>query len=372
MIYSDQETRLRPWLIEEEQMTRDDAARERLTKHRVTMHEVAAHAGVSISAVSKVLRGASGVSPAMRDKVTATIDELGYRPHAGARTMRGSSYTIGVMLPQLSSPFHPEVADGVSDELEATPYQEIIITAGATPQRQIRSVEALLDRHVDGLVLIAPIMDTDWLEGLGARVPTVVVARHGGGSTFDSVVDDDFMGARLMVDHLVELGHRSIAHTSEPSGGLEHGSVLSQTARRHGYEAAMRRHGLTPEVVVSGYSAKGGYMGAMELIKRASPPTAIFAGADIAAFGALRAIEELGLRVPEDITLTGYDNIFAASLGRVALTTVDQSGHTTGSVSARLLLERIRGRSTPIHYVVVPRLMVRRTSGPAPKRLPAT
>lgn len=336
----------------------------------MTIQDVAREAGVSVSAVSKVVRSAYGVSPGMREKVTAAIEQLGYRPHASARTLRGSSYTIGVMVTELSTPFQVEVAQGVADELAPSAFQEIIVTAGAVPERQQHSIEALIDRQVDGLILVAPWMSAEWLDDLGAMVPTVVVARHGGGATFDTVVDDDYEGARLMVDYLAGLGHMHIAHTSMPSGGLARPSVASPTARCDGYVAAMRRRGLEPDVIETSYSEEGGFLAASEALARAVPPTAIFAGADIAALGVLRAAEERGLRVPEDLSVTGYDNIYISTVGRVSLTTVDQFGHLTGSVSARLLLERMGGRVRPVHYVVAPRLITRGTSaGPVGAKL---
>ena len=275
------------------------------------------------------------------------------------------------MLTELSSPFQTEVAEGIDEELQTTPYQEIIVAGSATPDRQKRSIDALIDRQVDGVILIAPFVDTEWLEALAQRIPTVVVARHGSSPSFDSVVDDDFEGARLMVDHLVRLGHRRIAHTGQVSGGLERPFILSQTARLDGYEQAMRRHGLTPDVVVTSYSESGGHEAAIDLLDRPNPPTAIFAGADIAALGVLRAAEERGISVPEQLTVTGYDNIYVSTIGRVSLTTVDQSGHLTGSRSARLLLERLEGRKQPIQYVIAPRLVVRNTSGPPAEKAAA-
>ncbi|XVQ09390.1 LacI family DNA-binding transcriptional regulator [Spirillospora sp. CA-255316] len=335
---------------------------------RVTIQDVAKEAQVSVSAVSKVLRDAYGVSPQMRAKVTAAIEKLGYRPQAGARAMRGSSYTIGVMLSEISTPFQPEIVEGITDELEASPYQEIVITGGLTAERQQRSIEALVDRQVDGLIVIAPVMSTSWLERLGASLPTVVIARHGGAAGFDTIVDDDYGGARLMVDHLVSLGHERIAHTSHPDGGLKKPFVLAHTARCDGYVKAMRRHGLEPDVIETSYSEEGGYRAGVEALARPTPPTAVFAGADIAALGVLRAAEERGLRVPEDLTVTGYDNVYVSTIGRISLTTVDQSGRSTGSMSARLLLERFKGRTQPVHYVVVPRLIPRGTSAPPPRR----
>ncbi|XVV10135.1 LacI family DNA-binding transcriptional regulator [Actinoplanes sp. CA-131856] len=329
---------------------------------RTTIQDVAAAAGVSVSAVSKVLRGAYGVSPQMRARVTEAIGRLGYRPHTGARAMRGRTYTVGVVLVELTSPFQTEVAKGISDALEATSYQDILVTAGATPERQKSRIEALLDRRVDGLALIAPWIEVAWIEKIAETVPVVAVALHGTPRHFDTVVDDERLGAQLMVDHLVALGHRRIAHTSMPRAAFEDAFVLSHTARRQGYEQAMRGHGLTPDVIETWLSEEGGHQAALQALDRAQPPTAIFAGADIAALGVLRAAEERGLRVPEDMSVAGYDNIYTSTINRVSLTTVDQSGHSTGAESVRLLLERIEGRAEPSQFVVSPHLAIRRTS----------
>ena len=337
---------------------------------RVTIQDVAAAAGVSVSAVSKVLREAYGVSPQMRARVTAAIEQLGYRPHNGARAMRGRSYTVGVVLVELTSPFQTEVATAISDALEATPYEDIIVTAGVDPRRQRRRIEALLDRQVDGLMVIAPWLDVRWLEEVAKTIPVVAIALHGTPRHFDTVVDDDRLGARLMVDHLVGLGHRRIVHTSMAPAKTEGAFVLSHTARRQGYELAMRDHGLTPDVIETWYSEEGGHRAAQEAFARADRPTAIFAGADIAALGVLRAAEEQGILVPEDVTVAGYDNIYTSTINRVALTTIDQSGQRTGAESVRLLLERIEGRTEPQQFVVAPRLVIRRTSG-RPLRAPA-
>jgi LacI family transcriptional regulator len=330
------------------------------------LHDVAAEAGVSVSAVSKVIRNSTGVSAQMRERVETAIEKLSYRPHAGARAMRGSTYTIGVVMNELTSPFQPEVAQAIGDGLEGTQYQGILVAAGSDAQRQQRAIESLLDRQVDGLVLIAPFTSTEWLEQLASSIPTVVIARHGASANYDTVVDDDFEGARMLVDHLVGLGHTKIAHTGHPSGGLKPPSVLSQTARRDGYEKTMKKHGLDPDVIVTTYSEEGGYAAALQALNRPSPPTAIFAGADIAALGVLRAAEELGLRVPEDLSVAGYDDIYVSKIGRVSLTTVDQSGHLTGTTSARLLVECIRGRTQSVHYVIAPRLVVRSTTAGPP------
>lgn len=298
----------------------------------------------------------------MRERVTQTIADLNYRPHAGARGMRGTSFTVGVMVTDFSSPFHPEVAEGISNQLDQTPFQEIVVRGGVDPSRQRRSIEALFDRQVDGLIVIAPWTPQEWLEDLGREIPTVVVARHGAPRHFDTVVSDDNLGARLMVDHLVSQGHTRIALTSQPSGGLRGQYVLSHTERERGYEEAMRARSLQPQIVRTTYSEEGGYRAARDLLDRSNRPTAIFAGADIAALGVLRAVEEAGLRVPDEVAVAGYDDIAVAGISRVGLTTIDQSARETGETSARLLLERIEGRVDPVRYVMRPQLRERATT----------
>jgi LacI family transcriptional regulator len=335
---------------------------------RVTIKDVAREADVSMSAVSKVLRDAYGVSPHMRESVKRAIELLGYRPQAGARAMRGRSYTIGVLLVDVHSPFAPLIVDGILGELEDGPFEVMLGPGGPSPEKQRSSIEAMVDRQMDGLLLIAPAMASTWLEDLAATLPVVVIARHGKARNYDTVVDDDVAGAGLMVDHLVRLGHRHITHISAPQGQLRRPARLSHTARSDGFVEAMQRHGLRPDVIVGFYSEAGGYRAAKQALSRAERPTAIFAGADTAAIGALRAADEFGLRVPEDLTVTGYDNTDLASIPQVSLTSVDQSGELAGATSARFLLERLNGRTTSVVFSVTPRLVERRSSAPPARR----
>lgn len=328
---------------------------------RATIADVAREAGVSISAVSKVVRGAAGVSAQMDAKVTAAITKLGYRPHAGARAMRGRSFTIGVSLGELSSPFQAEVAESIGAALLETPYQEIIVSSAPDVLHRERTVEALLDRQIDGLVMVAPWVDADWLEELAARVPTVAVGLHGEPSSMDIVTSDDATGASLAVNHLVGFGHRRIAHTSMPAGPVAPVYAMSHTERQRGYAEAMTRHGLVPDVIETTYSERGGYEAAAQLLDAPERPTAIFAGADIAAFGVIRAARERGLRVPEDLSVIGYDNIAAAGMVGVELTTVSQSSSHTGFEAAEALLGRLDKGTSPAKRLLHPELVVRAT-----------
>ncbi|MDR2374358.1 MAG: LacI family transcriptional regulator [Bifidobacteriaceae bacterium] len=340
---------------------------------RATIKDVAAEAGVSVAAVSKVVRSAYGVSPEMKSRVQAAIDKLGYRPDVGARAMRGHSYTIGVVAPELSSFFVTEVIDAIVSQFEGTAYGVTVMLAGADADRQRRAVHGLIDRKVDGLVLVAPWTPFRWIEKVARSVPTVAVARHGASQDCDTVVSDDEQGARLAVDHLVGLGHRRIAHIGQ-AAGPDDSHPLSHVVRQRGYEAAMRAHGLEPDVIVGAYSDRGGYDAARTALARAETPTAIFAGADVAALGALRAIEDAGARVPGDISLVGYDNIWLAGVKRIWLTTVDESSQLTGEAAARLLRERLdEGRTRAARHTLAPSLIVRGTTAPPPQgsRLPA-
>ena len=332
---------------------------------RVTIADVARHAGVSTAAVSKVLRNAYGVSADMSQRVRSSMAELGYRPHAAARGMRGRSFTIGLLVDNIRNPFYGDFLDGVTDALAKTDFQVLVGSAGAGPQDQSRLADAMIDRAMDGLVVIAPTMSRSRVIAVAKTIPTVVVGHHDTADEYDSVVDDDQAGATLVVDHLVALGHRRIAHTSAIVQG-------GQWTRRHeqerseGYRQAMHRHGLDQAVAIAGtsYSEEGGYQAGRELLDRPDRPTAIFAGADFAALGVLRAAYELGLRIPADLSLVGYDNTTLASSAPINLTSVDQAAHNLGAAAARLLGERMDGRSRSVLTSASPRLIVRNTTGP--------
>jgi len=334
---------------------------------RVTIVDVAAHANVSTTAVSKVIRNAYGVSPAMRERVAAAISELGYRPRAAARGMRGQTYTIGLMLPDLRNPFFPDIVDGFVERLEGTGYQVLLGTSFCGGEPEARVTEAMLDRGMDGLVLVAPTAPQAELNRSAALAPLVVIGRHRRSAAHDTVVDDDAGGAALVVDHLADLGHRRIAHIDHRENDAALAVEMPNAVRAEGYRRAMHARGLAAEidVVSTSYTEEGGYVGARQLLSRPVRPTAIFAGADIAAMGVLTAITEAGLRVPEDISVAGYDNTRFAALGPIGLTSVDQAGRQIGADAARLLLQRIADRDRASAFVSTsPRLVVRRTTAP--------
>lgn len=322
---------------------------------------------MSKSLVSLVMRGSSSVSERRREAVLKAARELGYRPNELARGLvQRRTQTIGVLLSDLHNPFFAETVDGIKDEAGSSSYGTLLGTGNRDPEREVEAVRTLLERQTDGIVLLSPRIPTDYLNEVAASTPTVLVGRRceDGERTLDCVVNDDFAGAVIAVEHLVELGHRRVAHVS---GGAGAGA----SDRLRGYEHAMLRLGLEHHVFVAPgeYTEKGGYDGARLVLAQEPRPTAIFAANDLAALGMLTALGEAGLSVPEDVSLVGYDNTYLAALGSISLTSVDQPRHEMGVLAARLLLERIEsGRTEPRLEVLKPNLVARSTSTPPPLR----
>ncbi|MER6957623.1 MULTISPECIES: LacI family DNA-binding transcriptional regulator [unclassified Streptomyces] len=338
-------------------------------KKRVTITDVARHAGVSTAAVSKVMRNAYGVSATMQEKVRAAMAELDYRPHAAARGMRGRTYTIGVLLDNIRNTFFADILDGIRDELHDSDYTVLIGAAGFGAETQSKTVQSMVDRQMDGLILIAPGSPRTEVLYTAESTPTVVIGHHDPSDLHDSVVDADGAGAGLVVDHLAALGHRAITLVSAPGTRSSKWARTPEIVLTSGYTEAMGRHGLTEETRVhrAPYSDEGGYKAGLSLLTGADRPTAIMAGADVAALGVWRAAHELGLRVPEDVSIVGYNNTTVADLATVQLTSVDQAGHNMGATAARLLIERVEGRREhAVLTTMTPRLVVRRSTGKPP------
>jgi DNA-binding LacI/PurR family transcriptional regulator len=331
-----------------------------------TILDVAKRAGVSKSLVSLVMGGSPMVRKDKREAVLRAAGELGYRPNAAARSLvRQRSFLIGVMLSDLHNPYFTEVVDGIEREAIGAQYRALFNTGSRLAERESEALETLLQLRTDGLILAGSVLASRTIAGAATRVPVVLLARPSRSRSVDSVTNDDRAGARLAVNHLVELGHRSIAH-------IDGGRGAGATSRRSGYAEAMRANGLADEVrVVAGaFTEEGGASGVAGLLASGPAPTAIFVANDLAAVGALHALEERGLRVPADVSLVGYDNISLSALGHIDLTTIDQPRREIGAVAVRLLLERIEGsRSHARHVLIPPGLVVRGTTRAPVRRM---
>jgi DNA-binding LacI/PurR family transcriptional regulator len=340
---------------------RRNGARGRRRAHP-TILDVAKRAGVSKSLVSLVLRGSPRVSDEKRAAVLRAADELRYRPNAVARSLVNKrSFLIGVMLSDLHNPFFVEVVDGIEQEALAAQYRALFNTGGRTADGESVAIETLLQLRTDGLILASPVLPSREILSAAATTQVVLVARPSRWPEVDSVANDDRAGARMAVNHLLDLGHSLIAH-------IDGGKGAGASARRAGYKDAMRGRGLDPDslVVPGAYTEEGGAAGVSQLLGASARPTAIFAANDLAAIGALHTLEQRGLKVPDDVSLVGYDNTSLAALGHINLTTIDQPRREMGAMAVRLLLDRLdnsRGRAR--HVLVQPKLVVRGTTAPS-------
>lgn len=320
-----------------------------------TIMDVAEAAGVSRAAVSKVLRNAYGVSDGMRERVTAAMLELGYRPRVAARAMRGKTFTIGIEIPDFGNQFFTRMLDGVMQVLRDTPYQLVLAPAEPGSRQGLRAIEALVDRQVDGLIAVSPRVDQSALERVAAIMPVVMFGRPDVSEAYDSVAVDDVVGTRAAMTHLRELGHSRIAHLtlleSDPAETLPHGVRLRE------YLAAMQRAGHRDDIRI--WRTDEGQQAAYEAVSRAlladDPVTAVFAAHDELAIGAMRAAAEAG----RDLSIIGYDDVPMAAHPALGLTTVHQPGDRMGARAAELLLERVAGREVAVNEVFVPDLRVR-------------
>jgi len=325
-----------------------------------TIKDVADRARVSKSVVSRVMRGAGTVSRESRDAVLAAAEELSYRPNAAARSLvQRRSFNVGVLASDLHNPFFAEIIDGIAAAAAAAGYQMLIATGNRDRDAEAHALETLLELRADGVILLSPAgaaPGRTCLQICAGAVVAIMMRVPG----VDVVVNDDVRGAELAVRHLAGLGHRRIAM-------VDGGAGAGAAERRSGYEAAMTMLGLGDliQVATGDCTEEGGYSGAQLLLRRNPRPTAIFAGNDLAAVGALNALEEPGLEVPADVSLVGYDNTALASLRHISLTTVHQPRRQIGEMAMKAVLRRIqRNRARAKRLVLEPHLVPRQTTAP--------
>jgi LacI family transcriptional regulator len=327
---------------------------------RVTIRTVAADAGVSVAAVSKVLRNAYGVSDTLRQNVMTSIDRLGYRPSVAARGMRGQTYTIGILLVEIANPYLPEIIDGVNDVLGPSNYQAMVGIGRSNMPLEASLIESMIDYHMDGLILVSPQMAGASLSKFARQIPIVALAHHEPTSVdFDTVNADDQSGARLATNALLLRGYADTTMISLGGSGVEETNVARQ--REIGYLAAMAQAGLERHArIIHLPSAPHDSEGLIRaLLCEPQRPRALFCWSDLHAITVINLAKKMGLSIPQELAIIGYDNSSVAALPLIDLASIDQAGRKQGALAAQILLSRIQGRNVPNHFLLDPTLVLR-------------
>jgi DNA-binding LacI/PurR family transcriptional regulator len=326
---------------------------------RPTMRDVARRAGVSIQTVSVVVNDKGVISAVTRERILAAIDELGYRPFAVARSLRtGSTHTIALVISDISNPFFSKMAETVEEHAHRSGYNLILCNTHSDPGRERGYLRIATQRWVDGVLFVAT---TDTMPGLdavtAAGVPVVAIDRIPEGFDGPSVILDNLQTGRLVADHLLGLGHRRLAHISGPL------ALRLSRERLEGFREAVAARSPEPVLHAVGdnrWSCESGHRAMRSLLESGSAPTAVFAANDRLAIGAMRAIEEAGLLIPEEVSVVGVDDIELAAYHSPPLTTVRQSLVDVAALGTRILLGLLKGEQpVPSQVVFDPELVIR-------------
>lgn len=326
-----------------------------------TLERVARLAGVSPATVSRILNGSARVTDRRRAAVEEAIRELNYRPNALARGLaQGRTNSIGVLTQDIASPFYGEALRGIEDALKDTGSIPLIVSGHWMLKDEIERIDHLLSRRVDGLIVLTGGLTDEHLARYAREVPLVVTGRDLQGPGITSLRFDDYLGARLATEHLVRLGHTRIAHIAGP---LDH---FDSVERLRGYRDALSEAGIAADerlVVHADFHEPGGLLAINQLLSARAPFTAVFAANDQMALGAMLALHVHGIRVPEDISVVGFDDLPVSNYIVPPLTSVRQPVYEMGAAAARTLIAMIEGRQGN-EALAGPELVVRASSKP--------
>ncbi len=334
------------------------------SSHSPSIYEVASSAGVSVATVSRVLNGTGPVSGDARRRVLEAVESLGYVPHGGARSLSTRrSMNVGVLLPDVHGAFFSEVVRGIDLAARAAGYH-VLVSGSHSDLEETSAVLQALHGRIDGLILLTAGIDADWLRRtLPRRVPAVLLNNSGEDHDHDTIRIDNRLGARMAADHLLDLGHRRIAMICGPSGNTD------AAERLRGFREALAARDLptAPIELPGDFGEESGFRAGERLADQAPSPTAVFAANDAMAIGCLAALRGRGLRVPEDVSLVGFDDVPIARYLTPALTTVQVPIAEIGGRALERLVELIQsGRETAKRNdVVTPTLAVRASTAVA-------
>lgn len=339
-----------------------------MTRARVTLRDVALHVGVHESTVSRVLNAKTRhmVTPEVADRVAAAADALGYRPNPIAYSLKTNrTLTVGVLIPDLTNPMFPPIIRGIQDSLERAGYTAIFANSDNDTKRERVILEAMKARRIDGLILAtAHVEDPLVAETAAEEIPLVLVNRTTESDTVSSVANDDAAGIALAVRHLESLGHRRIAHVAGPQ------TLSTGKRRREGFIEAIRECGRQPQPslieVGRAFSEEAGRRALEAILARSRAFTAVVAANDMLAIGCYDALEAAGIACPEEVSVTGFNDMPFVDKLRPALTTVRIPHYEMGETAARLLLGHMADRKSRPQTILLKReLIVRGSTAPA-------
>ncbi len=337
-------------------------------KATITIRDVARAAGVSVSTVSRVLNDKDDVAPETYQRVRAVIAELGYTSSLAARSMRSRrTGVIGTMMPDLEDPFTIQVMKGINHAITALDYDLIAYTSGSINQqskaeREQYYVSLLNGSITDGIIIVTPAATS-----FSTAAPVVAVDPNNESPDCPAVIATNHAGALEAMAHLIGLGHTRIGFI----GGRP--DLQSAQRRLQGYEDALRQAGITLDpslVAVGDFTTARGHECGRQLLSLSEPPTAIFAANDQSALGAIEAAREAGLRVPEDLSVVGFDNTPETAYANPALTTVDQFMVKMGYVATEMLIALVQGEPLESDLYKVPTQLIIRDSCLPPRARP--
>jgi len=333
-----------------------------------SIKDIARLANVSHSTVSRALRDSPLINPETARRIQRIARESGYRASAVARGLvTRKTRTIGVVVTTIADPFIAEVVSGIEQAANDNGYSVFLADSNADPARERNVVQSFAERRVDGILVTSSRVGALYLPMLSEmKVPIVLINNQHPGAFVHSVMIDNVQGSRDAANHLIGLGHRRIAYLGDQFG------YQSDTERFAGYRQALDEAGLPflPDLVVHGDGKPGAATTAMDrLLKLDNPPTAVFCYNDMSALGALRSIRLHGLRVPDDLSVIGFDDLFLASYLQPPLTTVHQPMHRMGLLAMENLLKLMSGHDSA-NTVKVPAELIVRESTASPREEP--
>lgn len=331
---------------------------------KATIYDVAREAGVSIAAVSQVMNGKGKISEERRAEIMKVMEKLNYQPSVIASALIGKkTYTLGLLVPDISNPFFAEIARAVEDQGHNLGYSLVICSTDNKDERVERYLSLLQQKSVDGIIIGTGMDNKDMFTPLVERsIPVVMIAREMPDFAVHTVVVDDFVGGTLAAKHLLELGHTRMAILAE------HAKVTSSRERVKGFVSTLAEGDVQlPEARVRhcSYTVEDGKREAIALLEKPASerPTAVFCCNDMLAIGALQAAKQLKLRVPEDISVIGFDNTILASVTDPPLTTIAQPIEPMGKQVVDLLISELKKKSSAKQRVVMrPELIIRQST----------